>query len=114
MQGSPGTVAAHAHRNGYQHSGGVNLIVKTIIKCGWCQLLLLLFIIVFLLIVFCSSEPYMLPPWLRHVSETGICLLGKHSYQLFPANYVHIESCLCFGTEGLCVHAVLIRSQNRM
>ena len=59
MQGSPGTVAAHAHQNGYQHSGGVNLIVKTIIKCGWCQLLLLLlFIIVFLLIVFCSSEPY--------------------------------------------------------
>jgi len=32
--------------------------------------------------LFSAALSHTLPPWLRHVSETGICLLGKHSYQL--------------------------------
>ena len=36
--------------------------------------------------MFSAALSHMLPPWLRHVFETGICLLGKHSYQLVGAS----------------------------
>ena len=85
MQGSPGAVAAHAQRNGYQHSR--NLGVNSGAYCQnhhqVCMLLLLLllllfsFVVIFVVIIFvviicvvgldgiiiislvlCSSEPY--------------------------------------------------------